>query len=389
MEIETYKTLVLEIYDTVSEPSSWPTVLDRICETVSARGTIIFEWQATGAGRQLITPYHTTGYDPEILASYLKRNHIYEVQDQDLYERQLLSVDGIEVISEDFLYEREEDYLARPHVRELGEYGIRYRTGSLLDKDNPFRSRFSLQLSDARGPLEGDDLETIKSLLLHVAKALDVGRPMAAQGIEKRALGAILDRLNVGICLLDKGGRVMLTNAEFERQRQDYGTYPIDASGILRLDPRADVTRFSRMLSSVTSHGHFGARPRKEAIVVASDDESRTLCMEVVPLGKSEMLGSTPIDGAMLISRDTSLPQEIDLDLVRQVYVDLTKTELAVIELICEGLTNAEIAERRGRSVDTINHQVKSILGKARANNRTQLVRLLGNFTMPDMFASA
>ena len=57
--------------------------------------------------------------------------------------------------------------------------------------------------------------------------------------------------------------------------------------------------------------------------------------------------------------------------------------------LVSDGLTNAEIAERREVSPHTINGQVKEILRKADArcrpeiNTRTQLVRILCNFAAP------
>ena len=43
--------------------------------------------------------------------------------------------------------------------------------------------------------------------------------------------------------------------------------------------------------------------------------------------------------------------------------------------LLAEGLTNRQISDRRNRSVETINSQVKSLLAKADCANRTQLIR--------------
>ena len=347
MENSVYRELVLDIYQSVPEPSHWPVVLDRICNQFLARGCIIFEWQLFGRDRQLVTPWFTSGYEPDILQDYLRRNRIWEEKDQDIYERQLLSIDGIEVISEEVLYADETDYLTRPHVKELRDYGIRHRTGSLLDKDNPFRSRFSLQLSEGRGMLTPKQRSDLADLLPHVAKAMDVGRPIASPGFEKRALLSILDQLEVGICLLDPSGRVALTNTEFDRQRENYGAFQTTRNGSLRLHPRADQGRFSQLTYDALNHGQCGARPRKEAIAIPDEDGAGVLCVEIVPFHRSEEIGSQPFDGAILFSRDTTRPVAIDVDLVRQVFSNLTGAELAVIDLICQGLTNSEIAERR------------------------------------------
>ena len=77
----------------------------------------MFEWQLTGEQRKLVAPHYTTNYEPEILAGYLERFSEWEEKDQDLYENQLLQFDGIELISEDVLYNDEAGYLAKPHVK--------------------------------------------------------------------------------------------------------------------------------------------------------------------------------------------------------------------------------------------------------------------------------
>lgn len=51
----------------------------------------------------------------------------------------------------------------------------------------------------------------------------------------------------------------------------------------------------------------------------------------------------------------------------------LTGAELAVFELVCQGLSNAEVAARRGRSVRTIANQVASLLRKTGAASRRAL----------------
>ena len=68
-------------------------------------------------------------------------------------------------------------------------------------------------------------------------------------------------------------------------------------------------------------------------------------------------------------------PQWQGYDLTRRVPV-LTPRERDVLRLLTDGLTNRQISDRRNRSVETINSQVKSLLAKADCANRTQLIRL-------------
>ncbi len=51
----------------------------------------------------------------------------------------------------------------------------------------------------------------------------------------------------------------------------------------------------------------------------------------------------------------------------------LTPAEREVARLVLEGLSNAEIARRRGRSIRTVANQVASIFAKAGAGSRREL----------------
>lgn len=54
----------------------------------------------------------------------------------------------------------------------------------------------------------------------------------------------------------------------------------------------------------------------------------------------------------------------------------LTARQLDVLALLCEGLTNAEIATRLVLSVKTVNHHVSAVLDKLGVDNRHDAVRV-------------
>ena len=57
----------------------------------------------------------------------------------------------------------------------------------------------------------------------------------------------------------------------------------------------------------------------------------------------------------------------------------LTDAERAVAVLVTRGLSNLQIAQRRGRSPRTVANQVRSIYTKLEIESRQQLVRLLSD----------
>ena len=373
------RDLVVDIYDTIADPARWSGVLDRVSDGLGARGCIIFEMQGLGDDRTISAPYYSSLYQAELLSGYLSEHGATEMADQDIFEAHSLASDGINLIDDDVLADSDEALFARPNAQQLLKYGIKHRAAGLLDKDNNTRGRFSVQLKPEQGRLTPDQRGFLDQVLPHVAKALDLGRPAVDLASAHRGLVAAMDRLRIGVCLLDAQGKVIVANQEFQRQREAYRTFRTDRQGRLQLHDGADRRRFSQLLSDQLSHGRHGARPRKEAISTDKGDAASALCIELAPLDHVDEVGAKGIGGAILYSLDTSLPVGFDPTLMRQIF-GLTSTEAQLTEMVGEGLTNAQIAERRERSVETVNAQVKAVLGKTQCANRTQLVRLLTSF---------
>ena len=371
--------LILQIYECATEAQLWPEVMDQLKDHFRARGCILFEWEDSLGSRVLHAPILTTNYKREALEQYMRDYGHLEEEDQNIYEQQSLSSNTIELVSESILYNSKKEYFQRPHVKQLAAYGIHYRLGGMLDKDNPHRSRFSLQLSESRGHLSDSEQRELSKILPHIAKSLGIGQQFAVQARNQQTLLSALDALDIGICLLSNRGEIITSNKEFERQNEAYSSFRKERNGRLSFRSSDAQKKLTALLETVENHGHFGARPRKEAVVVGDDSMQADLCIELIPLHRSSDIGTAVFDGALLISRDTRKPIESNVDLVKKVY-DFTDAESNVVELIAQGLKNSEIALRRDVSIETVNSQVKSVLSKSRSENRTQLVRMLCSF---------
>jgi len=373
------RDFILEIYDAVADSSLWPDLLDRFADLINARGCIVFEWEGDGNQRTLDATHMSSRYERAKLDQYLSIFQALEVEDQHRFEQLSLQSDAIDLIEDARLFDDEATLLARPNVQAMMANDMRYRAAGLLNKDNTARSRFSIQLSESRGPMTAEEHSLVSSLLPHVAKALDLGRPTLQLEAKHQQLIAAMDNLVIGVCVLDSRGFIVATNREFERQSDTYRTFRRSPEGKLHLSNLADERHFASLISDAMNHGRFGARPRKEAIPVFNNGNVGALCIELVPLKRSAEMGSTPLDGTIIYSIDTSTPVGHDTVPLRQVF-GLTEAETALASLLGQGMTNTQIAEQRERSVATVNVQVKSLLSKTDCANRTQFVRLLMNF---------
>lgn len=366
------RDLILSIYDAVSDKSLWPSVLDRVAHEAGAVGALIFELKEDG----LTTPFSSSIFEEEKLALYNDTFGHLELKEQQIYQRIALNEDQIAVIPDAVLYEDIEEFKMRPNVQYAMIRGLLHRTGSLLNKDNPNIFRFSVQYHKDRGPITHPEVEVLNKYLPHLAKALDLSRPIVQLSSQNLGLLTAFNKLNIGVCILDKKGRVLDENIEFKRQKEKYNVFGKTIHDELIFLHEKDQKTFLNLKSDVNNHGKYGARPRKEAINANRDT---VLCLEVSPFSQMEEMGNRPLEGHILFSRDTSLPFDCNILPMKKIY-GLTNTEMKLIDLLKEGLSNKQIADCRDRSVATINAQVKTILSKTNCCSRAQLNRLMVGF---------
>jgi DNA-binding CsgD family transcriptional regulator len=379
-EEATVRELIFDIYDAAIDPARWPQVLDKIALFTGARGAMLFTLEGMGADRRLAASHMSEYYDPMVLRQYLQLHQQQELADQDRFALYSRMSDGVELIPDNVLADSEAELRSRPNVKMMEKLDIFHRAGALLNKDNVFRDRFSMQFSRAHGPLSPEDVRKTSMILPHVAKALNLSRPTEQLFEKFRSILGYLDMLTVGVCLLSDGGSIVLRNREFQRQMDTYRVFRIGPTGKLLFDDASIDRAVRRLLADVSNHGHFGARPRKEAIAAILEGEDYRLCIEIAPLKQSAEFGSKPLSGHILYSLDTTQPTSINGALMANLF-GLTEAETEVLALMAEGMTNREISDRREKSVETINTQTKSILAKTMSANRTQLIRLATNLS--------
>ncbi len=381
--LEKADDLILRVYDAALEPEMWTEVLDQVARYCNARGAFVMEITGQGADRELTASHISTVYTMEVIQSYLSVFAKDELEDQDFFAARSKMADQIELVPDTELVEAAggEKYFQRPHMVGQVKFGMKHRGGALLNKDDYFRDRLGITYSVDHGPITAEDQVKAAKIVPHVAKALNLAKPVLRTANKFESMERTLNGLRVGMCVIDAASRVVFRNAEFDRQATHHKAFAISMEGQLRFSQDRFDRTLIELLSDHNHHGKFGARPRKEAVATATDEFGQfALCVEVVPLRKGEMFGGELINGYVVYSLDTGLSYEIRSDMLAALF-GLTKSEAVVLELMAEGLTNGQISERRNKSVHTINSQVKSILAKTQAANRTQLIRLATNLS--------
>ncbi|MEM1160976.1 MAG: helix-turn-helix transcriptional regulator, partial [Pseudomonadota bacterium] len=236
-----------------------------------------------------------------------------------------------------------------------------------------------LEVTDLPTDMSADRQSALDTLLPHIAKAVEIGHPRSDPGLVQIGLLTAMERLRIGLAVLDRHGGVVAANEEFRRQSEAIGAMRIDPSGRLHLRAEAHRAALSEALGQTADAHSVPQALSQDALIAYGKEEDTVLCIKIAPLIRSDGFGKTGVDGVLVYSVDSSKPLSFDAAAISQAF-GLTGTEELLATLLADGMTNAQIAERRNRSVATINVQVKSLLAKTNSANRTQLVRLMTNF---------
>ena len=205
------------------------------------------------------------------------------------------------------------------------------------------------------------DASTTSSSIIRPA-----GRSNLESGVRSAAIAA-LDRLRIGIVLVEAGGKVLLANRTGEAVLAGDDALRIER-GILR----ARDSGASRALADLLRDGDA---PMGGAVVIPRDDR-RPLTVMVTPLkSQSQRLGAPLATKAVFIS-DPERGLDTSEDLLTRLY-DLTPTEARVTTLLAQGLSLEECGDELAIAVATVRSHLKSIFQKTDCRRQSELVRLL------------
>ena len=374
--------LIRAIYDGALRPESFDAILQEISERVGAYGAMVFDCRMIGQRRQVGVQHLSTVYDPAAVQAYIEGYNDYEVSDQDRFADLSSTGDEVNLIHDRALLRPGQNELPA-NVRAMARRGVVARYGALLSKENFNTDRFAFQFVEGHPLPNPEQLAWAESILSHLAKSLSIGRAIGAHRQIEVALSRFLDDLSFGVGVVSPNGTLILANAEFRRIAQDNHQVHLDSQNRLSFRGGSVPAGLRSLMVDDTAHGRFGARPRREAVFLPvtdgeQDEAGNGLFIEVCPLDDHPQLDRFGPGTRLVSILDSQRSQNINIDVVAR-YFPLSKSEVAVLGLLSSGYSNAEIADMRNRSVETVNSQLKSLLRKTNSRNRTELVKVALN----------
>ncbi len=210
----------------------------------------------------------------------------------------------------------------------------------------------------------------------HLRRGIARSQRICANEIERALYSSVMDKLSVGVVVLDLSGHIMNCSPKAEETLAARDGLQIQA-GRLRATNAHEDRELQAAIKAATQAAAGGSAPAARGLALTKLSGNRTLGVIVQPTPdvKSGRQGATPTIAIYI--RDPEANADVDSNLVRQRF-DLT-AEAAVARRLTAGLSLEDAATSLDISRNTARAHLRSIFSKSGITRQTELVRMLLN----------
>jgi len=192
---------------------------------------------------------------------------------------------------------------------------------------------------------------------------------------ENAALAEALDRIPMGVLLLDSTRQPVLSNRTARSILEQHDGVSIDPSGPHAQRP-SDEAALQQTLRAALEEG--GAKTRPESHFMAISRPSGRRAYPVMVSRLLSAIGDSTLHDAVAVLFISDLEGRSlgRTGLLRDLY-GLTRAEAELVDLLCDGIPIDEAARRRGVTTNTARSQLKQVFSKTETSRQVDLVRLV------------
>jgi len=363
-----YDNLIGSIYDAAVMPELWPVFLEQLSDTFKSRGTALhlvdFASLSSTCRSDETSFIQTVRTDPETVVSYERyysKVNVWLENSKYLPEGELVTSDRLLPVQEFVKTEWYNDWL-KPQGYFHAMIGHILKQDTLAVRLSIFRSK--------QQPFSADETALFARLVPHLRRSCMIHKKFAEVKSILTTDTELLNRLPVGLVLLDKSGQAVFVNRMAENLTRCSDGFYFNAAGRC-LAGTADETRALRLLLDNAIELGQG-----NAMSLHRNKSNRPLSAIVVSLQNQTLpfIGSVPAVALFLC--DPDLPLDLDDSLLTQCY-GLSPAEAKLATALLRGQTPSDYAEMRGISNNTVKTQLKQVLIKTGTHRQSELIQLL------------
>ncbi len=253
---------------------------------------------------------------------------------------------------------------------------ILHALGADILTEDGLHCRFRASRPHRERPFSPSDKALCAAMLPHLKRAVILHSQLNLIDSERRLYAGTIDRMLVGMVILDETGAVIKSNAVADEMLRESDGLKL-AGGTLRAENPADNRELQRLIKQAIIGPVDGGAPAvAEAISITRKAGRSKLGVVVRSVPHAEWSEGNRRPAVALLIRDPERRTEASRETVRRLF-DLTPAEAALALALADGLTLDEAAERLEIRKNTARAHLRSIFAKIGVTRQTTLVRLL------------
>jgi DNA-binding CsgD family transcriptional regulator len=369
--------LISALFEAGSSASDkWSRVLDRLYPLVNAKsaGLIVVD----SVNREGMAPNQfgatSTNMSPVSMAEYNKNFAHYE---KEMVALAFASRPGELVV--DPAFENIEKIVQRSDVAfAIKHFGVRDRFGIKLNSEDAWHDALAFQYDVKRGNVTASEFERIRPYVPQVARAIALERIYDQIRARYNALLTMLDRVNIGMMLLTNDCSVVLSNEAANETLSDTRYLSFTRDGRLKINS-SDYNLNKLVLAAADEEC---VKDKKKTLILGDPLAGNELLVELSPFSDMRSELGEKFKGVIVMIVNPNTTIGVDTNALQLLY-KLTDVECDVAAQIAAGKSNAEIAESRSVSTETIKSQVRSLFAKMGVKSRTFVHRKIISIRLP------
>jgi len=264
----------------------------------------------------------------------------------------------------------------------LKTFGVARRGAFNISRHDSWDAILALHFEEGvQSPLAGTMNDAIVCMR-HVSKAIELNRFFFDLRDRYKAALSILDRVDVGVCLANAAGSVLVENTRALKifNARDGVTKGRQHHLLLANE---DLQRsVQAQIQSCAGTAAGSANTFEHVLTVPKRSGGQPYVVEISPIRDGDDELNDKFSGVMILILDPDDPPDVRIDPVAALY-RLSKAETEVLSLIARGKLLSCIAEIRSVSEQTVRNQLRSIYSKLSVSNRADLIRKIMSVSPP------
>ena len=387
------------IYDTVLRGEAWSEVMDRLsgitgsCLTICGLLDHLAPETQFAVGSNMSVPNYLDFHAPE--TEFVAGSSALSHDDVRMFleHAQKHGLDGfmalLQAPPQTILHDKDvwpdrTEYANRAFVKYVTENHDVFNMSCVrINPQAAWLDYMMLNYDKRRSGMTAEEEGVLKLLIPHLAKAIEIRRPLALLEARYKAVFQVLDRLGLGVAALDDQARVIFKNQEAQRIFDLDDGINLTSDGQTLAKPENVNGQWQAAVQRAIKNANKSSLDHHETIVIHRRSGQEPFIVDMAPLqdnGSGELGGS--ILGAFVFMIDPEERQILSTRGLASVY-QLTPSEIEICDLVFQGHSNSDIADERNIAVPTVKTHVSSLLSKTYSRNRSDLIRLAVNLTPP------